>query len=262
MLLTAILITVLFILCLVLGYFFREIKEPYFDYDWSVNWSKYDKAARIDADCKPIYKIHRKMGEQSLWIWTTPKTCEQGLPHTRGIDVIAIPDGYPQEHLPPLLDHEHVHILQRLMPDSWAKFYQLKWFYRIYSEPPVGMPKELIKFRRANPDTANEPYCCWKSRWWPVAVYKSEKSLSLSGAPVKWWDQETGKISTEPPEAWVAFFGSVHQSEHPHEISAEYLSGPLRLGKRPETMPAGMKVLADSWKEGAQFPIISNIKDR
>jgi hypothetical protein len=245
------------IICLILGYFGREAKEPYFDYDWSEKWSEYDKAARRGADCKPIYKDHRKIGEQSVWIWTTPKTCEQGLPHTRGIDVIAIPEDYPQENLPPLLDHEHVHILQRLMPDSWAKFYQLKWFYRIYSQPPVGMPKELIKLRRANPDTADEPYCCWKSRWWPVAVYKSEDSLSLSTAPVKWWDQDTGDISLKAPEQWTAFFGKVHQSEHPHEISAEYLSGPLRLGNRPEHMCPGMQVLADSWYEGAQFPRIS-----
>jgi hypothetical protein len=256
MLLVIIGIFVSLVLSLCLGYYFLGTKEPYFDYDWSGKWSHYDRLARKDANCKPIYKVHRKIGEQSVWIWTTPKSCEQGLPHTRGIDVIAIPEGYPKDKLPPLLDHEHVHILQRLMPDSWAKFYEQKWFYRIYSEPPVGMPDELIKLRRSNPDTASEPYCCWKSRWWPVAVYKSKKSLSLGGAPVKWWDQETGEISLEPPEQWTAFFGSIHQSEHPHEISAEYISGPLRLGGKPESMPPGMKVLSDSWFEGAQFPTV------
>jgi hypothetical protein len=237
-----------------LAYYFREREEPSFDYDWSGKWTYYDKVARKDADCKPIFKIHRKIGEQSVWVWTTPKTCEQGLPHTRGIDVIAIPVDFPKDALAPLMDHEHVHILQRLMPDSWARFYSLKWDYKIYSEPPVGMPSDLIKMRRSNPDTADHPYCCWKSTWWPVPVYKSETELSLSKAPVKWWNQNTGLVKVGPPESWTEFFGTVHQNEHPHEISAEFLSGPLRLGQRPADMPPGMKILAESWKKDAQYP--------
>jgi hypothetical protein len=238
-----------------LGYL--DIKEPFFDYDWTDKWSEYDKKARLSADCKPIYKVHRKMGQQSVWVWTVPESCEQGLPHTRGIDVIAIPENYPKEQLPPLMDHEYIHILQRLMPESWARFYRIKWFYNIYNSAPVGMPQELIELRRANPDTANEPYACWKSRWWPIAVYPSKTDLSLRKAYVKWWDQETGVVKKMPPEDWTAFFGVINQSEHPHEISAEYLSGPLRLGKKPNNMPPGMAALAAAWKTDAQFPVIS-----
>ena len=249
----------LFILTLcVLKYLgYLDMKEPHFDYDWTHKWSDYDKKARIEADCNPIYKVHRKMGELSVWVWTVPNSCEQGLPHTRGIDVIAIPENYPKENLAPLMDHEYVHILQRLSPESWARFYRLKWFYNIYTAAPVGMPKELIALKRANPDTVNEPFACWKSRWWSVPVYISSSNLSLRKAQVKWWDQETGIVKSEPPEEWVVFFGNIVQSEHPHEISAEYLSGPLRLGKKPKNMPPGMAILANAWKTEAHFPVIS-----
>jgi len=222
--------------------------EPYFDYDWSSSWSEYDKKARESADCKPIDKIHMKLGSISSWVWIVKKTCEQGLPHTRGHDIIAIPINFPKDRLPPLMDHERIHLLQRRMPESWARFYRIKWNYEIYSSPPFGMPDYLIKYRRANPDTANEPYACWNSRYWSVPIYISESNLSLKDAPIKWWDQMTNKVLDSAPDEWVQFFGDdIHQCEHPHELTAEYLSGPLRLGKRPVNMPEGMKHLALAW---------------
>ena len=241
-------------------YYYKPVqaKELYFDYDWSNSWSEYDKKAREGADCKPISKIHMKLGSVSSWIWNMPKSCEQGLPHTRGIDIIAIPVNFPQHKLPPLLDHERVHLLQRMMPDSWAKFYKLKWDYNIYNSAPFGMPNRLVKLRRANPDTVDSPFVCWRSRWWSIPVYVSETSLSLSDAPIKWWDQETGLITDDAPDEWIQFFGSdIHQCEHPHELTAEYLSGPLRLGKRPKKMPEGMRLLADAWSKDATFPQIN-----
>jgi len=233
-------------------------KEIYFDYDWSHTWSEYDKEARVEADCKPVSKIHMKLGQVSSWVWYVPKTCEQGLPHTRGIDIIAIPVGFPEKRLPPLLEHEKIHLLQRMMPDSWAKFYKQKWDYAIYSAAPFGMPEQLVRLRRANPDTSDSPFACWRSRWWSVPVYVSESNLSLREAPIKWWDQETGLIYDNAPDAWTGFFGEdIHQCEHPHELTAEYLSGPLRLGKRPEKMPEGMRMLADAWSKDALFPQIN-----
>jgi hypothetical protein len=258
---------VLFLIFLILVffiflYYYEPIteKEPFFDYDWSSSWSEYDKKARESADCKPIYKIHMKLGSISSWVWIVKKSCEQGLPHTRGHDVIAIPVNYPKELLPPLMDHERVHLLQRRMPDSWAKFYRIKWNYEIYNSPPFGMPDNLIKFRRANPDTENEPYVCWKSRYWSVPVYISESNLSLKEAPIKWWDQATNRVTDSAPEAWIDFFGEeIHQCEHPHELSAEYLSGPLRLGNRPAKMPDGMKLLAYAWNTtDPMFPSIDS----
>ena len=247
------------IIILLIGFYYYKpdlVEEPYFDYDWSASWSKYDITARANADCKPITKIHMKLGAISTWVWTVPKSCEQGLPHTRGIDVIAIPINFPQQLLPPLMDHERVHLLQRQMPDSWARFYRLKWYYTIFSAAPFAMPVELVRLRRANPDTAISPYACWKSRYWSVPVYLSETNLSLKDAPIKWWDQETGLVSDSAPDAWVTFFGnSIHQCEHPHELSAEYISGPIRSGVKK--MPEGLKRLADSWSKDSLFPVVN-----
>ena len=251
------LLIILVFFLLIIFVFFNKLdvkKELYFDYDWSWAWSDYDRQARKEADCKPINKIHLKLGNISTWIWTMPNSCEQGLPHTRGIDVIAIPENFPKDHLPALLDHERVHLLQRMMPDSWANFYRIKWYYNIYNSAPFGMPQDLIKLRRANPDTALAPFACWKSRYWSVPIYGSE--LSLRKSKIKWWDQETGLVNDKAPDEWTAFFGSkINQCEHPHELSAEYLSGPLRLGARPTLMPEGLQRLADSWSNDALFPV-------
>ena len=232
-----------------------ENKEAYFDYDWSHKWSIYDREARKNADCKPINKIHMKLGPVSTWVWIVPKSCEQGLPHTRGVDVVAIPENFPKDKLPPVLDHEHIHLLQRMMPESWAKFYRLKWDYTIYNDAPFGMPSELTRLRRANPDTADTPYVCWRSRYWSVAVYPAIDKLKLKDAVVKWWDEKTGLIRDTAPDEWFSFFGDhINQSEHPHELSAEFLSGPLRMGARPSEMSPGLKALGDAWKLNAFYP--------
>jgi hypothetical protein len=233
--------------------------DSFYNYDWSSGWSELDAEARKDADCTPIVKIQRKMGDLSTWIWTMPKSCEQGLPHTRAIDVIAIPENFPAEKLPVVLEHEKIHLLQRQMPDSWARFYKLAWDYDVYTAPPAGMPAELVELKRANPDTADSPWPCWRGHWWPVAVYPSRKNLSLSGAPIKWWNSQDGTIRISPPEDWIQFFGrGVHQNEHPHEIAAEYLSGPLRNAGLPAAAPEGMIRLRNGWTDASTFPSVDS----
>jgi len=250
---------ILLIICYIIAQFVipdAGLSEKYYDYDWSSKWSDLDSKARKGADCKPLSTIHKKIGGLSAWIWIVPDSCEQGLPHTRAVDVIAIPKSYPHYRLASTLDHEVVHLYQRLMPDSWAKFYKLKWNYEIYSEPPVGLPRELLNMKRANPDTAIAPWCCWVNRYWPVPVYKDVDDLSLSGAPVKWWDQNTNIVSTTAPDSWDNFFGlGVHQVEHPHEISAEFLAGPLK-GDLPENASQAMKLLKDAWSIDKMYPDI------
>ena len=241
---------VLILLFLANHYVPKTRNDPFLDYDWSEKWSPYDKKARVGADCKPIYTIQRKMGQISTWIWVVPKTCEQGLPHTRSIDVIAMPISLPKARVPEILEHEKIHLLQRQMPDSWARFYKIKWDYELYGAPPAGMPAELQTMIRANPDTASAPWCCWRKRWWPVPIYQSSTNLSLRNAIVKWWDQETMNIESRPPDAWQKFFGShIHQSEHPHEITAEYLSGPLFNGAMPANPSEAMLRLRAGWTE-------------
>ena len=240
-------------------------KEKYYDYDWSAGWSTLDAKARTGADCKPITTIHRKMGQVSPYIWIVPDSCEQGLPHTRSVDVIAIPKSFPKERLEFTLGHEKIHLLQRAMPDSWRKFYRLKWGYEIYKEAPVGMPENLVKMRRANPDTADAPWACWRSRYWPVPVYKDVNNLSLSKAVIKWFNSSDLSITSQPPEEWLYFFGKdVFQVEHPHEISAEYLAGPLRrnpncddlVEEMPDDAPPAMRALDEAWRYDEMFPLV------
>lgn len=240
---------------ILLSWYAISQKDGFDTYDWSDSWSDLDRAARKGADCTPIVKVHRKFGDLSAWIWTVPKSCEQGLPHTRAIDVIAIPVDFPEGKLPEVLEHEKIHLLQRQMPETWERFYRIAWNYELFTAPPAGMPLELTDFIRANPDTSHKPWTRWLSRWWSVPVYPSSKNLSLSGSPVLWWDEQDRVIRNTPPEDWIRFFGSgVHQLEHPHEITAEYLSGPLRNGRMPASAPDAMIRLRSAWSESSQFP--------
>jgi len=229
----------------------------YFDYDWSDRWTELDRVAREGNDCKPVYKVQRMLGKMSSWIWMVPKTCEEGLPHTRGIDVIALPIDLPKSRVAQIVAHEKIHLLQRLNTSSWERFYRQKWNYEIYSQPPIGMPEDLIKRRRGNPDTADAPWCCWKKRWWPVAVYTNVSKPSLKGATIRWWDATTTSIRETPPEDWLQFFGNdVQQNEHPHEITAEFLSGPLYNNGLPVDPPPAMSLLKQSWVEDAHAPTV------
>jgi hypothetical protein len=237
----------------------KSKSDIFLDYDWSESWSPLDKKARENADCKPTLKIHRKIGSTDAWIWIVPKTCEQGLPHTRSIDVVALPADYPTQRLPDLLEHERIHLLQRRMPDSWERFYRIIWDYDLYTKPPVGMPEYLIRLIRANPDTASKPWVCWRKRWWSVPVYLNENELSLSRAAIKWWDQEKNVVSKTAPDDWRTFFGlNINQGEHPHELTAEFLSGPLKKGALPDGASEALVRLRKAWDYNSdpQFPSV------
>ena len=232
--------------------------DPFLDYDWSSYWSNLDFDARKEAICTPITQIHRKIDNISAWIWIMPRSCEQGLPHTRSVDIIAIPENINKSHLPSIIDHEKIHLLQRRMPDSWSKFYRIKWDYETFEGIPAGMPKDLVLLRRANPDTARDPWVRWRNRWWSVPTYKSKNELSLAKSIIQWWDEKNNTISTDAPEEWISFFGSdVQQSEHPHELSAEFLSGPLRRGAFPTGATEGMIRLRNSWSDTMEFPALT-----
>ena len=259
---------ILFLILFIVAQFVRinELNaDTFFDYDWSENWSEFDRKARVGANCKPITTIHRKMGEISPYIWIVPDSCEQGLPHTRAVDVIAIPKSFPKSRLASTIEHEKIHLYQRIMPDSWSKFYRFKWNYEIFKEPPVGMPQELKIMRRSNPDTAAAPWACWMKKFWSVPVYKNKYDLSLSKAKVMWWNQSNNTISSTPPDEWIVFFGNdVHQSEHPHEISAEFLAGPLKRiadsdvleEELTDTSSRALRLLDDAWRYDQIFPLV------
>ena len=206
------------LIIIILLFFFcsEQVVENFQNDDYIV--TELDRNARKSANCEPI----KKEWVDSYWIWTMPDSCEQGLPHTRDKDIIAMPKSYHGDY-DRTIEHEKVHLNQRRNLETWINFYKSSWDYEIFSEPPEFMPKELIEKRRANPDISFHPWCCWRKRWWSVPIY--EDDLSLSRAPIMWYDQEQDKISDNPPVEWTNFFGNkISQMEHPHEISAVILS--------------------------------------
>jgi hypothetical protein len=214
--------------------------------EWSKNWTILDFKARNNSNCNPIKKEYKKLGAIESWIWTMNDTCENGLPHTRDFNIIAIPEKYSKTISPMTIEHEKIHLHQRHVPDDWKKFYKIYWDYEIFQEPPKTMPKELIEMKRANPDTNDAPFACWKNKWWSIPVYKSSNDLKFINCIVKWWNQETNEIFTDPPNDWILFFGSnVLQTEHPHEISAIYISNIL-FGNYNESIK-GMNILNQNW---------------
>jgi len=220
-----ILIIIIILLLLVICLYFSNNIESFSDNnDWPSTWSDLDSKARNNANCEPIKKEWITLGNISTWIWTVPDSCEQGLPHTRDKDIIAMPESYSGDYNR-TIEHEKIHLYQRRDPQKWINFYKDNWNYEIFSNPPEFMPKELIQKRRANPDISIHPWCRWRNRWWSVPIYNDINNLSLSRAPIMWYDEKENKILENPPAEWLDFFGkNVSQIEHPHEISAVLLS--------------------------------------
>jgi hypothetical protein len=91
---------------------------------------------------------------------------------------------------------------------------------------------------RPNPDTADSPYIVWKGRWLFTALYNDDRTLR--NARVVVWDLDNSRFTSIPAE-WYSFFeGSkkLNQYEHPHEISAEYITN----CKNVDTSPAAQKL--------------------
>jgi len=192
------------------------------DIPWISSWSKADAFARRGNNCTVIFKV---AGPDGTTIETTSKSCESGMPHTRVGDRIIIPDSIPEPLKAEIIGHEMIHIYQRRFPEAWYDFYRKSWSFEIMSKPPDSMPHSVVEARRSNPDTRLAgPWSVWLGRFWPVPVYTDPKAPSLREAVTVWWDTQTNKLLTEPPDAWTAFFGKPTQDEHPHEIAAVLLT--------------------------------------
>lgn len=193
-----------------------ETEDDPRDIPWIASWSPVDQRARRGQNCNPTYS---EIGPDGTMIYTTTKSCEDGMPHTRG-DRIYIPVTESSATRHDTIRHEMIHIYQRRNPDSWAKFYQRNWSFMLYDAPPTGIPKKILDARRSNPDTWTEPWSCWMGRWWPIPVYRDVVNPRLRDADIVFWDSWRNQIFTEPPQAWYAFFGVPGQIEHPHELAA------------------------------------------
>ncbi len=156
-------------------------------------------------------------------------SCESGLPHTIGTNRIRIPESAwnsSAERRQGILRHERVHLLQRRDPAAWEAFYRDVWQYTTHAEPPAALRAANI---RGNPDTFPHRWACWKGRYWFVPVYAEGPNIRLQDASVRIWDAVAGTWLDEPPYEWRTAFCDErgrcpHQSEHPAEISAEYVT--------------------------------------
>lgn len=191
------------------------------DLPWIASWSKLDRWIREGQFCAPLSV---STGPNNTEIHMVPRSCESGLPHTRPGDRIIMSDSVHASEWPDVIQHELIHISQRRHPDEWESFYNRAWAFTVHESAPPKMPKSLIEGRRANPDTYEIPWSCWKKRWWPVPIYTSPKVLTLRDAHTVWWDEWRDEISTDPPAEWMTFFGLPAQQEHPHEIAAVLLT--------------------------------------
>jgi hypothetical protein len=146
-------------------------------------------------------------------------SCSEGLPHTTNANTIVMPLGaWNSTRREETLRHELVHIRQRRDSAAWFEFYRTEWNY-----VPIALPPELASIQISpNPDTADVPYLLWRNKWLFLPIYRDDHSLK--NAIVRVYDIQAHKFTEVPPE-WTAFFSAgVHQFEHPHEISAEYLT--------------------------------------
>ena len=151
-------------------------------------------------------------------------TCENGLPHTINETTMMIPESYSKDRLLTTIEHEKIHLLQRLHPELWETWYKLLWSYTIHRTPPSEMPASILEKRRLNPDIEDKPFAKWRDRWWSVTIYTSPTPSSLLDAKTIWWDEKTGSVSSEAPPEWNDFFGNQPQDEHPHEIAAQMIA--------------------------------------
>lgn len=163
--------------------------------------------------------VLEKQSWNGVTIEIVGNACSEGLPHTRDVSTIIMPlDTWNSTHRDETLRHELVHIRQRQNPEAWYEFYEKAWNYRRSHLPPELDPRTI----RPNPDTADSPYMLWADRYMFLPIYGTDKTLR--NAIVKVYDIQLRTFVPVPPE-WTAFFSdSVRQYEHPHEISAEYLT--------------------------------------
>lgn len=169
--------------------------------------------------------------------------CKEGLPHTTGPATVRMTrSAWDGPRRDAILRHERVHLSQKGAEGAeWLEFYEREWGYKCSSTPPPGIPAEYVARRRPNPDTDNCPWAIWRNRYVFFPAFGTDKTLR--GAEVIVWDLRDGRRCAIPEE-WRAEFcgagGCPHQNEHPHEISAEWITdGPAKV-----KTPAAYKLFA------------------
>jgi hypothetical protein len=195
----------------------------------------YDPSLKTE-DCKILERIETEDGIIEI----VDEECQEGLPHTTNANTIRMTyKRYKGAGIKELLIHERVHLDQKRNPEKWKKFYKQHWDYDILLKSPL--PGHLTKQLRPNPDTADSPWAVWRERY---VFYPYLNDGTLKNAPVHVWDLEENK-EVGIPEQWKARFcdpdkGCPHQYEHPHEMSAEFITLKSRSKAASQLFQAGL----------------------
>ncbi len=149
-------------------------------------------------------------------VWMDP-SAEAGMPHTREPNVICIPMYWPPDKLYETFQHELVHIQQRLQPKKWVKWC-IDNGWTLVNEKEI--PERWLRRCRINPDTMKYRFWAYLERWVPLPMYEREDKPKLREVQVRWWDRQTGTLSSEIPEPLRSFCAGIGTPEHPWEIAA------------------------------------------
>lgn len=198
----------------------KPIKTPFTD-----NYEEMCKRCPLNSKARELYS-YTIWPDQSEAEKVKPYKCiilhpsaDSGMPHTRAPDIICIPAYYPDQKLKKTIEHELVHIDQRINASKWRKRL-LEEGWTIEEEEEI--PYEWRKRCRLNPDTIHCRFVAWEGRYIPLPIFEREDKPSLRDIQIRWWDKKEKLLNSQAPYSYTKRYGIRNQSEmeHPYELWA------------------------------------------
>lgn len=154
--------------------------------------------------------------QDTVICWMSP-SAEAGMPHTRAPNIICMPLYWKQGSILETVQHELVHIDQRLRPERWVKW-AVKEGWTLVDKDEI--PERWLRQCRLNPDTMAYRFWAYKERFVPLPMFERADTPKLREIRVRWWDRKTGDLLIEPPAEVKSLIDGIHNPEHPFEIAA------------------------------------------
>jgi len=181
-----------------------------------------------------------KEGPGGSKLITMYPNADAGLPHTRPPNLICVPAYYNLTN--ETLLHECLHIHQRNQKSKWEAYFSKQGWVPVAES---HVPERWRRRVRLNPDTLDSRFYAWENRYVPLPLFEREDRPDLRECVVRWWDQRSGGLLSEPPPSFVKAFGANHpQAEHPREVSAVNLSRQFRMSTWDELEAYVGKILS------------------
>lgn len=202
------------------------LAEKIDQYRKQVSESPPNLEARVNQSYMPArYSVPRTIVPSKNWpngqvLWLD-ESADGGLPHTRPPHFICLPINIPEDKLATTLEHERIHLSQRIEIGKWNTLFENAWSMKPYS---ANIPLEILQLRRLNPDLLNIPMYIWKDEWVVFALFRSMKPSNLSDVDIVWWHAPSRTLHRKAPPGWIEFFGNITAGEHPYEIAAYLLA--------------------------------------